>query len=150
MKKFFWMLVLVPAFAQAEVGDTGIGVVVGSPNGVTARHWLAEDRSIEGSAGWSLSKSRFQVNANYLWERNDLIEINGEPFSLFFGGGLSLRTKSGKNDNEVVFGPRVPVGLAYQFANPDLELFTQAALNVGIIPSSDLYLDLNVGLRFLF
>ncbi|RZA07439.1 MAG: hypothetical protein EOP11_07695 [Proteobacteria bacterium] len=138
-----------PAFAQAP-GSTGLGVVIGSPNGLTGRHWINEESSIEGSLGWALSGSRFQVNVNYLFNKMNLIPIGDESLDLFFGGGLSLRTKSGKQDGEVVFGPRVPVGVSYTFANPNLEVFAQVALNIGIIPSSDIYADGNLGARFYF
>lgn len=136
--------------AFAGSGGTGVGVVLGSPNGVTARHWLNDQQSLEGAAGWSLLDSHFQLNANYLWNQAAAVTIGSENFDLFFGIGASLRSKSGTASNEVVFGPRLPVGLAYEFANPDIELFTQAALNVGLVPSSDVYVDLNVGVRFYF
>jgi hypothetical protein len=142
-------LVSAPAFAQAP-GATGVGVVVGSPNGLTARHWIDGENSIEGSLGWAITDSRFQVNVNYLFNRANLIPIGDEALDLFFGGGLSLRTKSGKQNGEVVFGPRIPVGVAYTFADPNLELFAQAALNIGIIPSADVYADANLGVRFYF
>ncbi|MGZ3713126.1 MAG: hypothetical protein ACXVBE_15285, partial [Bdellovibrionota bacterium] len=106
--------------------------------------------SVEGSAGWALTKSRFQLNANYLWNQPGMVEIGDQKFDLFFGLGLSLRSKSGAADNEVVFGPRLPVGLAFEFTNPDIELFTQAALNMGLIPSSEFYVDANIGVRFYF
>lgn len=140
-------LLSVPAFAA---GGTGIGVVLGSPNGVTARHWVNEQQSIDGAAGWSLIDSHVQVNANYLWNLPAAFIIGEENFDFFFGIGASLRSKSGTANNELVFGPRLPAGVAYEFANPDIELFTQAALNLGLVPSSDLYFDLNVGVRFYF
>lgn len=155
MKNLFAIVALAlvsfsaPALAQPP-GMTGVGVVVGSPNGLTGRHWIDADSSIEGSLGWAITDSRFQVNVNYLYNRAALIPIGDESLDLFFGGGLSLRTKSGKQDGEVVFGPRIPVGVAYTFAEPNLELFAQGALNIGIIPSSDIYADVNIGARFYF
>ncbi len=149
MLRALFLLFFFSLSAQAGEG-TGIGVVLGSPNGITARHWFNEENSIEGAAGWSITDSRFQVNGNYLWTKPDAIQLGEETFDLFFGGGLSMRSKSGKQDGEVVFGPRLPVGVSYEFTNPDIELFVQAALNIGIIPSSDMYLDGNLGVRFYF
>lgn len=134
--------------ASAEQG-TGIGVTVGSPNGVSGRTWMNDENSLAYGAGWGLLEgNKFQLYADYLWNRPHTFELNGEPFALFFGGGLGLRGKSGSNDNEVVFGPRLPVGVSYLFAKPELEVYLMGAVNVGIIPSSDLYLDLHVGARF--
>ncbi len=145
----FVCALLFPVLSFAGEG-TGVGIVLGSPNGFTARHWVSESDSIEGAVGWSITKSRLQVNANYLWTKPDTIQIGEETLDLFFGAGLALRTKSGKGDGEVIFGPRVPVGLAMEFQDPNLEIFAQVAVNVGIVPSSDVFLDGNLGVRFYF
>jgi hypothetical protein len=155
MKKFFSVVFLALALtawapgAQAREG-TGLGIEVGSPNGITARHWFTETTSLDGAAGWSLSDSRFQVSSDFLWTLPDAILLGSDTFDFFYGAGLSLRTKSGSDNNDVVFGPRIPVGVGYQFVDPNLEVFVQAALNMGLIPSSDLYLDANLGVRFYF
>lgn len=139
-------LLAAPAYA---VEGTGIGLTLGVPSGVTGRTLLNGENSIDYGAGWSVvDTNRFQVYGDYLWSRPHTFEINEEKLDLFFGGGIALRTKSGSNDNEVVFGPRIPVGISYFFANPDLELFALGAVNVGILPSSDVWVDLLVGARF--
>lgn len=139
----------LPMIASAANSSTGIGVTVGSPNGFTGRTWFNHESSIDYGAGWSLSDSRqFEIYSDYLWNRAGLIEIGDRAFDLFFGGGLALRSHSGKADNDLVIGPRIPVGASYTFTNPDLELFALFALNVGMIPSSDVFVDLHVGARF--
>jgi|GEM_PF-3869609 len=144
----FAFLVLPGASAFAADG-TGIGLTLGVPSGVTGRTLLTTENSIDYGAGWSIvDTSKFHVYADYLWSRPHTFEVNEEKLDLFFGGGIAVRTKSGSNDNEVVFGPRIPVGISYFFANPDLELFALGAVNVGILPSSDVYFDLLVGARF--
>ncbi len=153
MKNVFSLLLVLLIFslprAEAEVGDTGIGLTLGSPNGVTGRTWISKENSIDYGAGWSLmDSSRFELYSDYLWANSGRFELNGEKFDLFFGGGLSLRSHSGKNNSELVFGPRLPVGVSYEFSHPDLEVFALLALNVGVIPSSDVYLDLHLGVRF--
>ena len=151
MRKILLMLAMFVGSGSAFAGaGTGVGVVVGSPNGFTVRHWMDEGNSFEGSAGWSISGSRFQVNANYLYTISDAFKIQEASFDVFFGGGLSFRTKSGRQNGEVVFGPRLPVGVSYEFTDPNIEVFVQGALNVGVIPSSDVYADANLGVRFYF
>ena len=151
MIRVILLLSLLVGAEKAIAGEgTSVGVILGSPNGITARHWLHETGSIAAAFGWSISGSKFQASTDYLFTKPEAFEINEERFDLFFGGGVSLRTKSGKADGEVVFGPRLPVGVSYEFTKPDIELFLQAALNVGIIPSSDLYFDANAGVRFYF
>ena len=145
---FSLLTALLTPSAHAAQG-TGLGLTLGSPNGVTGRTWFSDENSLAYGAGWGLLEgNKFQVYADYLWNRPHTFEINGEPFALFFGGGVGIRGKSGKNDGEVVFGPRLPVGMSYLFADPSLELYALGAVNVGIIPSSDVYLDVHVGARF--
>ena len=149
MKKLFLALALlvVSPLAHAQEG-TGIGVVLGSPNGLTARHWIESDRSIEGALGWAITEGRFQVNVNYLFHQPEVLAVGDGALDLFYGAGVSLRTRSGAQNGEVVFGPRLPVGLSYYFKDPKIELFGQVALNLGLIPSSNVYVDGNVGVRF--
>lgn len=151
MKPIFFAavsLLLAPLSVFGQEG-TGIGLTLGNPNGITARSWFTEDSSVDFGAGWSITDSKkFQVHGSYLWNRPHAFELNEEKFDFFFGGGFGLRTNSGNNENQVVFGPRLPVGVSYLFADPDLELFAQAAITVGVIPSSDVYFDLHLGARF--
>jgi hypothetical protein len=135
--------------AVADTAGTGLGITLGSPSGITGRTWIDGVNSFDYGAGWGIIDSnKFEVYGDYLWNRADAFELNEAKFDFFFGGGISLRTSSGQNDNEAVFGPRIPVGFSHTFSNPNLELFAVAALNVGIIPHSDVYFDLHVGARF--
>lgn len=156
MKAVFFFLAAVIFFggsAQAanSGGDTGLGIMLGSPNGIVGRTWFDHSHSIDYGAGWNLlDTNRFQVHADYLWMRPDLIDINGTKFDLYFGAGFGFRTHAGKGDHETVFGPRIPVGASYEFKDPNLELFSEFAVNMGLIPSSDVYVDLAIGARFYF
>lgn len=144
------LAIMAPAFAQAREG-TGVGLLLGAPSGFTARHWFSPDRSFHVDAGWSLAdENKFHVQGAYLWDRPGVIAIGDETLDFFFGAGASVRTKSGKKNDDVVVGPRLPGGVSYFLQDPDLELFAQLGLTVGFIPSSDIFLDAAVGLRFYF
>jgi hypothetical protein len=146
-------LIFLGANAQAAAsgGETGLGVMIGSPNGITGRTWFDNEHSIDYAAGWNVANSsRFQVHVDYLWMRPRLIDINGTKFDFYFGGGISFRTHSGVFDHETVFGPRVPVGMSYEFTDPNLEVFAEAAVNIGLIPTGNTYFDANLGARLYF
>jgi hypothetical protein len=137
----------LPAFADSPAN--GIGVTLGSPSGITGRSWLSEQNSIDAGAGWGiLDSNKFELYGDYLWNRPDAFQINDMNFDFFFGAGASLRTHSGQADNEAVFGPRIPLGVSHTFSNPDLEVFAVFALNIGLIPHSNVYVDLHLGARF--
>jgi hypothetical protein len=154
MKLFLILSALLFAFPALAAHDTGagastaLGVTLGSPNGITGRTWITPESSIDYGGGWSIQDGhQFEAYADYLWNRPDTFELNEQKFDLFFGGGLALRSHSGNGD-ELVLGPRLPVGVSYEFAQPALELFALFAVNVGIVPSSDVFFDLHVGARF--
>ncbi|HEY8279456.1 MAG TPA: hypothetical protein VIH99_07535 [Bdellovibrionota bacterium] len=137
------------AWAAASATRTGIGATIGNPLGITGRTWFNEENSFDYGLGWGISDSRrFHVYADYLWNKADAFDMNDEPFDFFFGGGLAMRTNSGRGDSETVIGPRLPVGVSYEFAKPKLELFLAGALNMGLLPSSDFWVDIHVGARF--
>ncbi|MCO5142244.1 MAG: hypothetical protein M9962_04040 [Oligoflexia bacterium] len=139
---------LLPIKSYADL-PLGAGVLLGSPTGATARYWLNDEHSIDMAAGWTVfGASKFHLHADFLFSRNGMLEVKGEPFDLYFGAGLGLRSKSGRADGELVFGPRVPVGVSYEFEEPNLEVFAQGAVNLGVIPSTDFYVDAGVGVRF--
>ncbi len=152
MKKLFLLLtIFLSSYSAHAVEGTGIGVMLGSPSGVTARTGFDKQNSISYGAGWNIiDNKRFQVHADYLWTKPSFVNINETFFDLYFGLGLGVRTNSGRADGELVFGPRLPVGVSYEFTDPNLELFLQTALNVGLIPSSDIYFDAAIGARFYF
>lgn len=150
MRFLFVILALFPfSPALAQDRDTGIGLTLGNPVGLTGRTWLSGENSLGYGAGWAITDTnKFQVYADYLWARPHAFEVSGERLDFFFGGGLGLRSNSGKSDGELVFGPRIPVGVSYEFSDPDLEIYLLAAFNAGLIPSADIYLDLHLGARF--
>jgi hypothetical protein len=151
--KIFYVLSAIflslPAFAASDY-STSLGVTLGSPYGVTGRTWLREENSIDYGFGWDLlDSSKFEVYSDYLWNQKNRFEINSNSFDLFYGAGLELRSHTGPNNNSVDFGPRLPVGVSYYVTHPDVELFAVFAFNIGIIPHSDVFIDLALGARFM-
>ncbi len=47
-------------------------------------------------------------------------------------------------------GPRAPVGLLYNFHNPNIEVFAELALAVDLTPKTDVDLDVGIGVRVRF
>jgi len=150
MKSFFALLFALAFTVPAAFGEgTGLGLTVGNPTGATGRTWIDNGRSLDYGFGWAVTDSkRFQLYGGHLWSRADAFRLNEESFDFFFGAGLAMRNRAGKSDNELSFGPRVPVGVSYLFGHPNLELFGLFAVNVGLVPATEVFLDLHLGARF--
>ena len=146
-------LISTSALAQDKLG---IGLIVGEPTGLSVKYWLDEEHAIDGAAAWSFwDGDGFQLHADYLWHNFDLLD---EPSGLegklpvYFGVGarLKFRDDNGRrgDDDDAVFGIRVPVGISYLFDGKPFDLFAEIAPVLDLVPDFDLNFSLAVGMRF--
>lgn len=142
------LLINSPAHA-----DSSIGVVLGDPTGLSGRTSLDGKHSLEGALAYSSgSRSGLHLHATYLRDNARSFSIEGSgPIELYYGIGVRLITiDSGKHDGEIALGPRAPLGLLYNINDPNLELFGELSLALDIAPSTDVDLDVGIGVRYRF
>lgn len=141
-------------FAQSTYArDYQLGVVLGSPTGLSGKVALENNRSIDGALAYSLADDLgLELHADYLIEHARSFSINGSgPFELYYGiGARMVSIKKGKNDGDLAIGPRAPVGINYLLNNPNLELFAELALAFDVIPETNLDLEGGIGVRYRF
>lgn len=154
MRSLFILIVVLvftkTVFAQEKYE---LGVILGSPTGLSSKMHLANNRSIDAVIAHSLAHDiDFEFHSDYLIEKAHTFDINApEPLELYFGIGARLGLiDGGEDDNELAIGPRVPIGVAYKFHNPVLTVFGEAALILNIIPETDADVDAGVGVRYRF
>ncbi len=152
--KIFTMVLFVFTISfHAFANPNQVGIVLGTIAGISLKKDLANDRAIDGAISYTLRDDRTLVlHANYLFENQFAFDVQlPKPFMLYYGLGARLSIlDEGPNDDELAFGPRVPVGLTYDFDNPNLEFFTEIALNFDFIPDTDADLDFGIGGRIKF
>jgi hypothetical protein len=138
--------------AGANDNNSALGLQLGWPSGLTARHWTSDTTSLALTGGFSLeSEHRFLLSADHLWTKQEAFSLGNETFDFSYGVGLGLRTKSGANRRELVVGPRIPLLISYEVLEPGGEIFLSTAVNGGVLPSFDLYFDFALGFRiYLF
>lgn len=153
--------------SQYGQGDFGIGVMVGSPTGLTAKKYLADQHAIDGAIGWGYAGTH--IHADYLYEKKDVLGESEARLGWFFGiGGQARmeRTRHGSyynrrddHDNHdhdhdrgyLHLGARVPLGLELRFQSlPQFEFFGEIALGFEIIEFPGPTLDGGIGTRFYF
>jgi hypothetical protein len=145
-------------------GALGIGLVVGSPTGITGK-WVAGNHvAFDATVGIGFGED-LHVHADWLWEGDSLLAEEGANLRWFAGVGGRFeidddrdcngrgndRCDDDDDDEDVDLGPRVPVGLELRFSSvKSLELFAEIALGIEIIDDAGLTLDGGIGGRWFF
>jgi hypothetical protein len=159
-----------PAFAQEgstpdTPGALGIGLVVGSPTGLTGKWVAGQSIAFDAAIGIGFGED-LHVHADWLYEGDELLQEEGATLRWFAGVGARVEFDDDDDDNgnddnngnddendddDLDLGPRVPVGLELRFASVrSLELFAEVALGIEVIDDAGLTLDGGIGARWFF
>lgn len=154
MKHLTTLMALISTFflTQQAHAANALGVVIGDPTGLSGRMGLDGQHSFEGAlASSSGTYDGLHIHGTYLWDHARSFATHQGPIDLYYGLGLRLISiRHGKYDGDTAIGPRAPLGLIYNFHNPNLELFGELALALDITPKTDVDLDIGIGLRIRF
>ena len=154
--------------SQYGQGSFGLGLMIGSPTGLSAKKYLAEQHAIDGAVGWGYAGTH--VHADYLYEKKDVLGESGARLGWFVGIGGQARMErhrhgsyyNRRHDHDghdhddhdrgyLHLGARAPLGLELRFQSlPRLELFGEIALGFEIIELPGPTLDGGIGTRYYF
>ena len=148
------VLLLSVGSANARMQDSfGLGIIIGEPTGLSVKYWLDEDRAVDGALAWSLSDDNaFQLHGDYLIHDFELLEAREMPVYYGIGARLKFKDDDGKghDDDDTVFGIRVPVGITYLFDDTPVDLFFELVPILDLAPDVELDINAAVGARFYF
>ena len=153
MKSFVWVLVgmavlLLGARADAAGGNFGLGIIVGEPTGVSGKLFVSNTNAIDGAVAWSFGNdTEFHLQMDYLYHFRSVFKVDSGKLPLFAGLGGRFKFRDGA-DNK--FGARIPVGLAYHFANAPFDIFGELVPVLELTPSTDFVMEGAIGARFYF
>jgi len=142
--------------ARSEPGNFGLGLILGDPTGLSLNYELGSKRSIDAALAWTLSGNRFRIHADHLWHIPNAIELkNANPLGYFYGVGgriiLSNKVNDKSNNSYSALGVRASNGLRYRFFNAvPIEVFLEVALNLNLVPATDVDADFALGARYYF
>jgi hypothetical protein len=147
-------LAVLTAPARADGGPFGLGLILGSPTGVSGKLYFGKRNALDFAVGAALVNERgFHVHVDYLWHPVMLTEDEAFFLPLYFGIGGRLLSHERHEDSDLHLGVRVPVGIVFDFKRVPIDVFGEVALVVDIIHSSgEDIVDLNaaVGVRYYF
>jgi hypothetical protein len=153
MKKMAALILsLVTLSSYSAHADSAIGAVIGDPTGISGRTSYDNDHSLEGALAYGLGhRSGMHIHGTYLWDKARTFHTDSGPFYLYYGiGARIIFIDHGDDKNDIAVGPRAPVGILYNFKDPNIEVFGELALTLDIAPSTDVDLDAGIGVRIRF
>jgi hypothetical protein len=144
MKKLLMaVFVLCAAQAHAEqAGKTGVGLILGSPTGITAKHWTSERWAFDGGIGFG-NAAVFYADA--LFNQWQSLKDADAKLNVYAGGGPRVATDDGGQ-----FSLRVMVGLGFWPSKVPVELFAEIGPALKLAPDNRVGIDGGLGVRYYF
>jgi len=139
-------LVLFSGLNYSQSKKIGAGIIVGEPTGLSFKYWLTEKTAFDAGLAWSfVDENAFQIQADYLIHNFNLIKIEKGKLPFYFGIGGRL-----KFSTDVIFGVRVPLGLAYIFSDEPIDIFLEIVPILDLLPQTDFTISAAIGGRYFF
>lgn len=159
----FVALTASPREARAESGAFGLGIVIGSPTGLSAKYYLNDRNSIDAAIGGAFVGSHgLSFHADYLWLPAVLARESAFDLGLYLGVGGRFLEHDRKNnfDDDLHIGVRGPVGLVFDFGagGVPIDVFAEVAVVVDLLIAGDdedddhgiINLNAGIGVRYYF
>jgi hypothetical protein len=137
----------VQAQQKGNSGDTGLGIILGEPTGISFKTWLSSKHAFDLALAWSTdSNTSLHIHGSYLYHNNNFFNPNKGRMPLYYGIGGRIKFR---DDNSTV-GIRIPVGFEYLFAGAPLGIFLEVAPILDLTPNTDVDINAAAGIRFYF
>ena len=156
------------ASAQNQKDSFGLGIVLGSPSGISLKI-PSGPQSINMILGYNTYGDRgywncdnppgpanncpdgsFYIGADYIFYNYNLIHVTHGRLPLYYGPGLNASVWNGPGNNDVRVGFRIALGLEYQFASAPFDVFFELAPGINVVPNTSGYVMAGLGTRFFF
>ncbi len=151
MKKFYVVLLLfltlsgTTHFAQSR--GFGLGVIIRSPTGISAKYWTSGTNAFDFGLGYSFEKkSRMHLHGDYLFHSSDMFQTS-ENIALYYGPGLRMKFKE---DEDARIGFRGVLGLVWIPRGSKVDVFIEIAPVMDLIPATEFSMNGGIGFRFFF
>ncbi len=143
LRRGVFILVLGALAVGPIAAQTSVGIILGEPTGLSAKQWLGEGASLDLAVAWSfIDTGSFYAHFDYQQHFDDL-DIDEGDLLWFVGGGVKLSVGQQLN-----LGIRIPIGLAYEFAEVPLEVFLEAAPGMDLFPAVQFNGGGGIGIRY--
>jgi hypothetical protein len=112
----------------ADKGTLGVGIILGSPIGVTAKLYVKDDQAIQAAVGSEFITGGLQLHADYVFHPYILQSRDSFVLPVYLGPGVRLIDYTdGRGDNSFAIGLRAVGGLLFDFKTVPLDAFLEVA-----------------------
>jgi hypothetical protein len=141
------------ARARADGGPFGLGLIVGSPTGISGKLYFNRQNALDFAVGEAFLNERgLHIHVDYLWHPVILTQDEAFTLPLYVGVGGRLLSHDTHAETNTHLGVRGVVGILFDFKRVPLDVFLEAAMVLDIVHASDDILDVNaaLGVRYYF
>lgn len=140
-------LTLTPPLQAAERG-TGLGFILGEPNGLSGKFWLGNNTALDAALAWSTfdDEDAMHLQLDHVWHDFGLLDVDQGSLPVYYGIGGRIALRDG--DDRV--GVRFPLGLSYIFKSRRADVFMEVAPTLDLSPDTDVDVEGGVGVRYFF
>lgn len=154
MKKLLTMALvsLLSVSAQASESGMGIGIIAGTPTGITFKKWTSDTTAIDFAAEWvTSSDDKLHLHADMLIHDFNMIRAEdlAGTVALYYGYGGMIKLNEGKK-KDTVLGIRIPIGVSLVLQEQPIEVFVEVAPTLEVVPDTELKVNAAVGARYYF
>lgn len=124
-------------------GRFGLGLILGSPTGISAKYWLDKTHALDAALGFG----DMSIHADYLWHRWDMLpQPQSGKLATYWGLGAEVKDK--RKDTE--FGVRAVGGIAYNFPRHPVDVFLEVVPVLELSPNAGIGVGAGLGVRYYF
>lgn len=118
------------ANASPQGKKTAAGIYLGIPWGVTAKHWLDKDNTIEAAAGFA--RKGFLIHGTYAWQNYRVFrDVEDLKLPLYYGFGPVAWL--GDDDWPVHLGVRGIIGLSMEVPRSPVEISLELGVHIMLL-----------------
>lgn len=148
------LLAGIASNVQAKRLDKSLGIIAGTPTGISAKYWLKKGlintgnthHAFDAAIGWKFTDTyNIHMKLDYTVHQYGVIPVEMGKLPVYYGMGARLL--AGNRGN---IGVRIPVGVNYLFQDEPFEGFMELAPVLALLPESKLELDIAIGARYRF
>ncbi len=144
IKLLFILLIFAGIGMKAQ--ETGVGIIVGEPTGLSIKHWVSQTNAVDGAMAWSFAHGgSLYLHADYLHHYFDIVDISVGKMPIYWGLGGKIVLKE-----DLVLGGHVPLGISYIFDDTPLDAFIEIRPGINIFPESEFDMSGGIGIRYYF
>jgi hypothetical protein len=143
----FILFFILAAPVWAKWKERHLGVVLGNPTGISGKLMKNSLKGIDGVVGFSIGRhTEVSIHSDYLFYSPEFIYLQETyPVDLYYGIGGRMEFS-----DTIQLGPRLPLGLQYNYSEKNAELFVEIAPIVDLLGTFGLEVNLSLGARYQF